>query len=138
MSSVFERLVDAQNAHDAVAMASCFAVDYRSAQPVHPGREFIGRDQVQTNWSSMFTGVPDFHVELVASARDGDVEWGEFDWQGHHTDGSIFAMRGVIVATVRHDLIAEARLYFEPVEAGDESIDEAVSQLSGPTSAGAG
>jgi|SRR3954447_4738540 hypothetical protein len=134
MTSVFERLVVAQNSHDAEAMAACFAADYRSAQPAHPGRAFTGRDQVQTNWSSVFAGVPDFRAEMIASTRDGDVEWGEFDWAGHHSDGSAFAMRGVIVATIRDDLIAKARLYVEPVDAGDEDIDEAVTQLYRPPS----
>ena len=42
MTSIFQRLTDAQNAHDAGLMAECFADDYQSVQPVHPGREFVG------------------------------------------------------------------------------------------------
>jgi hypothetical protein len=130
---VFERLAEAQNAHDAVRMAACFAADYRSEQPVHPGREFVGNDQVLENWTAVFAGVPDFRVELLASARDGDVEWGELAWRGHHGDGSPFAMRGVIVATVRDDLIAAARLYMEPVEQEEQDIAAAVDEVSHPT-----
>ena len=132
---VFERLVEAQNAHDAARMAACFTDDYRSSQPTHPGREFVGSDRVRENWTSLFTGVPDFRAELVASCRDGDVEWGEFDWRGHHADGSTFAMRGVIVATVRDDLIAAARLYMEPVEQVEQDIVAAVEEISRPTGA---
>jgi len=127
---VFERLVEAQNARDAARMAACFADDYRSDQPAHPGREFVGSDRVLENWTAMFAGVPDFHAELVASSRDGDVEWAELAWGGHHADGSDFAMRGVIVATVRHELIAAARLYMEPVEQVAQDIRSAVEELS--------
>lgn len=129
MDTMLERLTQAQNAHDAEALASLFAQDYLSEQPVHPGRAFSGRAQVLANWTSVFSGVPDFRAELLSSCRDGDVEWGEVDWSGHHTDGSPFAMRGVIIATIRDDLLAAARLYVEPVEPGSEEIDAAVEKI---------
>jgi ketosteroid isomerase-like protein len=129
MDTMLERLTQAQNAHDAEALASLFAQDYLSEQPVHPGRAFSGRAQVLANWTSVFSGVPDFRAELLSSCRQGDVEWGEVDWSGHHTDGSPFAMRGVIIATIRDDLLAAARLYVEPVEPGSEEIDAAVEKI---------
>jgi ketosteroid isomerase-like protein len=128
------RLRDATNSHDARRVASLFAEDYRSAQPVHPGRAFGGRAQVFENWSSVFQGVPDFTSELVASSVDGDTEWGEWEWRGHHADGSPFAMRGITVLIVRDDLIAEARLYMEPVDPRGEDIDAAVQELYKPAS----
>jgi ketosteroid isomerase-like protein len=132
MRSVLERLTEAQNSHDAERMASHFAADYASAQPVHPGRDFRGREQVLANWTAVFAGVPDFHSQMLAFCRDGETEWGEFDWQGRHTDGSPFAMRGVIIATIRDDLISAAHLYMEPVEVATEDIDAAVEQLYKP------
>jgi len=132
MTTVLERLVEAQNAHDADLFASYFADDYQSDQPAHPGRRFTGRAQVLENWSAVFAGVPDFRAELVAGCRAQDVEWGEVSWRGHHTDGSDFAMCGVIIATIRGDRIAAARLYVEPVEATDEDIEAAVEQLYRP------
>src|SRR5689334_10445711 len=132
MSSVLERLTEAQNAHDAKLFASYFAHDYRSEQPAHPGRSFTGQAQVLANWTAVFAGVPDFRAELQAWAQDGDGEWGEVDWRGHHTDGSAFAMRGVIIVTVRDGLIAAARLYVEPVEQSDEDIGRAVEELYRP------
>src|SRR4051794_4093986 len=123
MGGILERLTAAQNSHDAELFASYFADDYRSEQPVHPGRAFGGRAQVLQNWSAVFAGVPDFRAELVASFLNDDVEWGEVDWRGHHVDGSPFAMRGVIVATLREDRIASARLYVEPVEVSGAGID---------------
>jgi hypothetical protein len=132
MSLLLERLIEAQNAHDAEQLASYFAEDYRSEQPAHPSRIFSGRAQVLANWSSVFAGVPDFRASLVASCREGDVEWGEVAWSGHHTNGDDFAMRGVIVATIRDDRIVAARLYVEPVEPGGDDIDGAVDQLYRP------
>jgi len=132
MSTVLERLIEAQNAHDADLFASWFADDYRSDQPAHPGRRFSGRSQVHENWASVFAGIPDFRAELLATSRDGDVEWGEVSWRGHHTDGSEFAMCGVIIATIRDGRIASARLYVEPVDDIGEDIDTAVEQLYRP------
>lgn len=132
MRTLLERLTEAQNAHDAELFASCFAPDYRSDQPAHPGRGFTGRGQVHDNWSAVFAGVADFRSELLATCRDRDVEWGEVYWHGHHSDGAVFAMRGVIIATVRDDLIAAARLYVEPVEQRDEDIGAAVERLYRP------
>jgi ketosteroid isomerase-like protein len=129
---MLERLRDATNSHDARQMASLFAEDYQSAQPLHPSRTFGGRKQVLENWSSVFEGVPDFISELVASSVDGETEWGEWDWHGHHADGSPFAMRGITILVVRDGLVTEGRLYMEPVEVGGGDIEDAVEQLYKP------
>lgn len=120
------------NAHDAQRLASFFARDYVSAQPAHPSRGFGGSAQVFENWSSVFEGVPDFTCELVASAIHGDTEWGEWSWRGHHIDGSVFAMRGVVILLVRDGLVAEGRLYMEPVEVGGGDIESSVHELYRP------
>lgn len=132
MSSVLEHLTEAQNSHDAHRIASYFSDDYRSDQPAHPGRSFSGRAQVLDNWSAVFAGVPDFRAELVAQCRDGDIEWGEVSWRGHHADGSLFAMAGVLIATIHDGRIQAARLYVEPVEQGGADIDTAVDELYRP------
>jgi ketosteroid isomerase-like protein len=135
MTTAHERLRDAMNAHAPERMAALFAADYRSAQPAHPGREFTGRAQVLTNWSSVFEGVPDFTSELVASSVAGETEWGEWAWRGRHPDGAPFAMRGVTILVVRDGLIAEGRLYMEPVDETQEDIDAAVRELYRPPAA---
>ncbi|HZO64947.1 MAG TPA: nuclear transport factor 2 family protein [Kribbellaceae bacterium] len=132
MPTMLERLSDAANSHDARRMASLFAENYQSAQPLHPNRAFGGRAQVLENWSSVFEGVPDFVSVLVASSVDGEVEWGEWDWHGHHADGSPFAMRGITILVVHDGLVTEARLYMEPVEVGGGDIEDAVEQLYRP------
>jgi len=125
-------LVAAMNSRSALRVAALFAEDYRSTQPVHPGRGFGGSAQVLENWTAVFDGVPDFVAELVGQSITGNTEWGEWYWHGHHTDGSAFAMRGVIILTVRADLISEARLYIDPVDAMAGDIGAAVRDLYKP------
>ena len=119
------------NAHDIEAFASLFSEDYDSEQPAHPDRGFRGRDQVHANWSAVFSGVPDFRAELVASAVDADTAWTEWRWHGTHEDGSRLEMAGVILMGVRHDSITWARLYVEPVELAGVGIDAVVREMSG-------
>jgi uncharacterized protein (TIGR02246 family) len=130
--SVSERLRDAQNAHDAEQFAALFSADYASRQPVHPGREFTGSDQVLANWTAVFSGVPDFTSDLLAVVVDGEREWSEWHWRGHHADGSTFEMRGTMILVVRDGVVAEGRLYMEPVEQVPQDIDSAVQDLYKP------
>lgn len=136
MSTMLERMTEATNAHDPARLAALFAEDDQSVQPLHPGRGFGGSAQVQANWTSVFEGVPDFASTLVASAVVGQTEWAEWDWTGHHLDGSPFAMRGVIIAVVRDGRVASMRLFMEPVERDGGDIDAAVRELYQPPPTG--
>lgn len=132
--SVASRLRDAMNAHDLEAFLDCFHEGYQSEQPVHPGRGFGGRDQVRTNWSTIFTAVPDFAAELRSHCQGEGQEWSEWFWTGTRSDGSALTMAGVIVAGVRDGRIAWGRLYIEPVEDANEGIDAAVRKMAGDRS----
>jgi ketosteroid isomerase-like protein len=135
MNATIRRLCERMNAHDAEGMAALFAPDYRSEQPAHPNRGFGGREQVATNWSGMFSGVPDLTAEVVSEVTVGSTCWAEWVWHGHHTDGSPFEMRGTTIVELVHDgLIAEMRLYMEPVERNGPAIDDAVRHLAEPSS----
>lgn len=128
--SVSARLHDAMNAHDLDAFLDCFHHDYRSEQPVHPGRGFGGRDQVQANWSAIFASVSDFRAELLGHCEEETREWSEWRWTGTREDGSALDMAGVIVVGTRDGRIAWGRLYVEPVEVVEENIDEAVRRMT--------
>lgn len=135
MNATMEKLRDRVNAHDAAGMAALFAPDYRSEQPAHPNRGFGGHAQVEANWSQMFRGVPDLRAEIVSEFTVGVTSWAEWTWRGHHTDGSLFEMHGTTIMGLTSDgLIAEARLYMEPVEHDGAAIDETVQQLVQPSS----
>jgi ketosteroid isomerase-like protein len=128
---VAERLRDAMTARDIEAFVACFDEEYESEQPVHPDRAFRGRDQVRSNWSAIFEGVPDFTAELIATSVEGDTEWSEWRWRGTQSDGTPLDMAGVIVGGVRDGRLGWARLYVEPVEQGGAGIDAAVRDISG-------
>jgi ketosteroid isomerase-like protein len=133
MHPTIARLAEAMNRHDVAALTALMAPDYRSEQPVHPNRGFGGADQVAANWSAMFAGVPDMRVECLAETTDGRTSWSEWSWRGTHTDGTPFAMRGVVLFAIGDDdRIHAARLYMEPVEEGGAAIDAAVDELARP------
>jgi ketosteroid isomerase-like protein len=127
MTELTNRLRAAMNAHDLDAFVACFAEDYHSEQPAHPSRAFSGREKVRENWAGVFAGVPDFTAELLSSAvGDEGVEIGEWRWDGTHTDGSIFAMRGLTVLGTAGGQIVWGRLYMEVVEQDGADIDAMV------------
>ena len=131
MHETMARLCDAVNAHDPSAMVELIAPEYRSEQPAHPNRGFSGRDQVHKNWSTLFAGVPDLRVDVRAHLDDGTTSFSEWEFLGHHADGSDFNERGVVIFGLRDDgLITWGRLYMEIVEQGGADIDETMRQTA--------
>ena len=68
----------------------------------------------------------------MAASSDGETERGEWDRHGRHAVGSRFAMGEVTIVVVRDGLIAEARLYMEPVDVEADDIDASVRRLYQP------
>ena len=128
-AAVLERMTRALNAHDIDAFVELFSPDYRSEQPVHPDREFGGREQVRENWAGTFQEVPDFHADVLRWAVSGDTVWSEWDWYGTRADASALEMRGVVLMGVQGERIAWARLYMEFVERGGAGIHAAVERM---------
>src|SRR3954453_17080595 len=124
------QLAAALRSRDADRLPALFAEDYDSRQPAHPDRAFRGREQVRTNWTAIFSGVPDFTAELLSASRDGDTVSTEWAWHGTRASGEPLEMAGVIVLGLREGLISWARLYVEEVDPG-AGIDAAVEQMSG-------
>jgi ketosteroid isomerase-like protein len=121
-----DRLVAATNAHDLEALVGCFAEDYRNITPSHPGRGFTGREQVRRNWEQIFASVPDLRADVVASTVDGSTVWTQWDMRGTRADGSAHRMAGVIIFDVTGDVAQAATFFLEPVDAGADSVDQAV------------
>ena len=136
MHVIIGRLVAAMNDHDLDAMVALFHPDYDSRQPAHPGRTFVGRDQVRANWGAMFAGIPDVRAELIRSTEDGELNWCEWAWSGTRSDEQPFEARGVTLFRIRDDLIVEGTLYMEDVERDMVGIEDAVERLSGARPAG--
>lgn len=114
--SILLRMEAAINAHDIDVFVNCFTDDFLGEQPVHPERNVTGAEQVRKNWTGIFAQVPDLRAKLVAHTIAGDLGWSEWHWQGNHTNGAEFNLRGVVVVGLRENTIAWARLYMEPVQ----------------------
>jgi hypothetical protein len=114
--TVLERMLQATNRHDLDAMVACFAPDFRSEQPLHPERAFIGQAGVRKNWSFFFNSVPDIQIDILNEVEEGDTVWAELHYHGTQTDGTKFSVRGVTITGIQADKIAWTRLYIEPVE----------------------
>ncbi|TMD70075.1 MAG: nuclear transport factor 2 family protein [Chloroflexi bacterium] len=110
---VFERMIQAANRHDLEAMVAFFAPGYRSEQPFHPERNFVGQAGVRKNWSFFFATIPDIQIEVLGQVEEGDIVWAELSYHGTQTDGKKHAVRGVAIQSIQGDQIAWARLYIE-------------------------
>ena len=113
---VFERMISAANRHDLDAMVTCFAPDFRSEQPFYPERNFTGQAGVRKNWSFFFSTMPDFQVEVLSEAVEGDTVWAELHYHGTQVDGKKFNVRGVTIQGIQADQIIWSRLYIETVQ----------------------
>lgn len=131
-NDLLERLRRAVDAHDIEAVVACFAPDYRNETPAHPARGFEGHEQVRTNWTRIFAGLPDISATVVRAAIDGDVVWSEWELGGHRPDGVRQVLRGVIVFGATAGAFAWARFYLEPVDPGEGGVDAAVGRIVEP------
>ncbi len=124
------RLVEAVNAHDLDAMIDCFAPDYVNETPLHPERNFRGRDQVRRNWSHIFRAVPNIQIDPQRCTVDAEGSvWVEWDFAGTFVDGSPHRMRGVSIFGVEQDRFAWVRFYLEPVQAAGVTAEAAVQDV---------
>jgi ketosteroid isomerase-like protein len=130
-AGLVHRLAEATNAHDLEGLVACFAPDYRNETPVHPSRNFTGRDQVRRNWEQIFAFIPDLTAELVRLTVDDDVVWSEWEHRGTRRDGSPHLMRGVAIFGVRDSMAAWVRFYLEPVDEETIDVDAAVRRHIG-------
>ena len=123
------RLSAAANSHDIEQVVACFTDDYLNETPVHPARDFRGREQVRRNWTAIFAGVPDIVTTVLRADEVGDEVWSEWEMRGTRRDGVAHLMRGVMRFTVVADQASAVRFYLEPVDATDLDADESVQRL---------
>ena len=115
-SAVVESAVAAINRRDLTAFLARFEADYRSEQPRHPERNFIGLERVKRNWRSNLEAMADLRWDLLNVAVSGDQVMAELVWSGTRVTGERWLEQGVIVYTVRDDRISAGRVYMEPVD----------------------
>lgn len=113
-------------------MVGLFRDDYRSEQPVHPARAFVGREQVRANWGALFDAIGDLRAELLRSVEDDRIAWAEWRWTGMKADGTPFEEAIVTIMGLEGGQIAWGRLYGDEVERdGGADIDETVRRMAG-------
>ena len=113
---IFESMIEATNRHDLEAMVACFAPDYRGELPFTPERNFTGRTGVRKNWGFFFSTMPDFQVEILSLAVDGDTVWAELFFHGTQTNGTKQMMQGVNIMGIQSGKIAWGKLYQNTVQ----------------------
>lgn len=125
------RLFDRTNAHDLNGLVACFSVDYLLTNPVHPSRDFRGTEQVRSNWTALFSAIPDLAVSVRDMAVDGEQVWVELALDGTRHDGVHVHLAGVQIFTVRDGLVRNCRFYLEAVEPAGLDADGAIREAAG-------
>jgi ketosteroid isomerase-like protein len=128
-TTIAERLSAAVNSHEVERVVELFTDDYVNETPIHPSRNFTGREQVRRNWSQIFAGVPDVEAVVLRSDQVGDQVWSEWEMRGTRVDGIAHLMRGMMRFTVEGDRASAVRFYLEPVDASEHDADESVRRL---------
>ena len=132
------RMFTAAGQHNLDAMVAEFAGDYVNTTPNHPSRSFTGSDQVRSNWSALFAGIPDLSLKVVdaATSTDGKV-WVEWASHGTRRDGIAVEQAGIGIFTLRDDRISAVRFYLEPADQDTGDVNAAVRAMAGSGPKGA-
>ena len=125
------RMFAAASQHDLEAMVLEFAEDYINVTPVHPERNFRGREQVRRNWTALFAAIPELALEVhdCATGPDGKV-WVEWSSSGTRRDSVPVEQAGVAIFTVTDDKLTAVRFYLEPVERESGDVNAAVRAIT--------
>ena len=115
-ADVLVRMEKAMNTHDLDALTECFAEDFHSELPIHPGRSFTGREHMRRNWAGLFAHVPDLTATVLQSVTDNDQVWSEWEISGGTVDGERYLSRGVAILSMRGERIASIRFYLDDVD----------------------
>ncbi|MQY40840.1 hypothetical protein SRB17_88730 [Streptomyces sp. RB17] len=116
--------MDAINSHDPQKVADCFTTDYQAEVPHRPAEAFTGNEHVLTNWTAIFSRLPDIRGRVLRRATAGPEIWAEFEYVGTGPDGSTTVLGGPAIMWARDGLIARSRFYLAPVPAPEPAPTE--------------
>jgi ketosteroid isomerase-like protein len=126
------RFRDALAARSGDRVADCFGADCRFEVPVHPARDFVGREQARQNWTAIFDAVPDFEATLLSESHTGNTCWAEWEYSGTRRDSSAHLMRGATIFEVDDaGYLRSGRIYMEFVDTDTTPIGEHLQRLMG-------
>ena len=126
---VIQRLWQAWNAHDCEALAACLHIDYDSQQPLHPERNFSGRELARQSWNAIFCAIPNLHADLLRHVNLGNQVWTEWRWRGDHVDGPTFNASGVMIFEIEDDQITSVRVYTETQQMIGPDFDQILDEV---------
>src|SRR5262245_13844744 len=106
--AVIYRLLNAMNQLNLEEMLDCIDEDYVSEGMLPTEWWLQGRNQVRENWTDLPHRTR-FRAEIHGCMCEGDEVWAEWRMFTPHPDGSVSEVRGVIINTVRNDLIVRGR-----------------------------
>ncbi|WP_051744697.1 nuclear transport factor 2 family protein [Streptomyces yerevanensis] len=120
-TEILQRMEKAMNAHDLDAFVDCFTEDFVSELPLHPQRNFVGRETVRKNWGGLFAHVPDLVGTVLQSVVDDDQIWSEWEIRGNTQTGMPYLARGAAIHRLRDGKLASVRFYLDNVEDATEA-----------------
>jgi predicted ester cyclase len=86
-TELVRRVFDAINAHDLDALGELWAED---GVERFPDATCSGFAEIRAHFEGLFAALPDFHMDLIASAEEGDVVFARWRLTATHT-GAAFA-----------------------------------------------
>lgn len=119
-TTILRRLLRAYNDHDAEAVAHCFTDDAVFEAPSGPGPTgamVMGRDAIREAVAARFTNSPDVNWEEETHFRIGDRGASSWTVTWTNLDGSIVALRGCDLFTLRGELLTRKDSFFKSVVA---------------------
>jgi hypothetical protein len=114
--SLVDRMLRALNQHDLAAFLELFRPDFRSAQPLRPEADFVGRENVRANWAwKLSDPASDFRAQALRWATAPNELWIEWRWTHTTPEGAAVDLQGICVYGVEDNRFAWARLYIDDV-----------------------
>src|SRR4051812_12568249 len=83
-TDLVRRVIDAINAHDLDGLGELWAPD---GVERFPDATCSGFPEIRKHFEGLFAAVPDFHMDVVATAEEGDAVFARWRLTGTHTGG---------------------------------------------------
>ena len=119
-TTILRTMLKAYNDHDADGVAACFTEDAVFEAPSGPGPKgasFAGREAIKASAAARFVNSPDVHWEEEAHFRIGDRGVSSWTVTWTNPDGSLVALRGCDLFTLRGELLTRKDSFFKAVVA---------------------
>lgn len=117
-TTILRTMLQAYNDHDADGVAACFTEDAVYEAPSGPGpfgASFVGREAIRAAVAARFTSSPDVHWEEESHFRIGDRGASSWTVTWTNVNGSLVALRGCDLFTLRGELLTRKDSFFKAV-----------------------